>query len=157
MLLHLVINALSTLLLSASNYAMQCLSSLTRKEVEKGHRHYIWLDIDVPSVRNLRRISRGRATFWWLLGIPGIPLHLLYNGAVTTRSSQDYFIFAASFDLFTSYDLNWSALVHHSSPENKPYALRHSQNASFGWERLGNERTASMHIRLLFRPTQAIY
>lgn len=56
--LHLVINALSTLLLSATNYAMQCLSSPTRKEVDKPHRHYIWLDIGVLSVRSLRRISR---------------------------------------------------------------------------------------------------
>ncbi len=51
--LHLVINALSTLLLSASNYCMQCLSSPTREEINNAHAQSIWLDIGVPSVRHL--------------------------------------------------------------------------------------------------------
>lgn len=55
--LHLVINVLSTLLLGASNYSMQCLSSPTRSEVDEAHRKHQWLDIGVPSVRNLKRIS----------------------------------------------------------------------------------------------------
>ena len=75
--LHLAINTLSTALLAASNYCMQCLSSPTRKEVDQAHSHYTWLDIGVPSVRNLRRIARKRVILWWLLAFSGIPLHLL--------------------------------------------------------------------------------
>ena len=51
---HLVINLLSTTMLSSSNYCMQCLSAPTRNEVDKAHAHGIWLDIGVPSLRNLR-------------------------------------------------------------------------------------------------------
>ncbi len=79
---HLAINILSTLLLGASNYSMQCLSSPTRSEIDKAHDQGIWLDIGVPSVRNLRRLSKNRIILWWLLAISSIPLHLLYNSAV---------------------------------------------------------------------------
>ena len=80
--LHLAINVLSTLLLGASNYAMQCLSSPTRSEIDKAHSQNYWLDIGVPSFRNLRWISRWRLTIWSLLAVSSIPLHLLYNSAV---------------------------------------------------------------------------
>ena len=83
---HLVINVLSTLLLGASNYSMQCLSSPTRGEIEKAHGKGIWLDIGVPSIRNLRHLSTARVTLWWLLAISSIPLHLLYNSAVFSTS-----------------------------------------------------------------------
>lgn len=80
--IHLAINVLSTLLLGASNYSMQCLSSPTRGEIDKAHGQGIWLDIGVPSVRNLRRLSTNRIVLWWLLAISSVPLHLLYNSAV---------------------------------------------------------------------------
>jgi hypothetical protein len=76
--LHLLINLLSTLLLSSSNYCMQCLSAPTRKEVNQAHAKRMWLDIGVPSIHNLRRISKTRALLWFLLGISSLPLHLLY-------------------------------------------------------------------------------
>ena len=74
---HLAINILSTILLGASNYAMQCLSSPTRKEVDAAHARRKWLDIGVPSARNLGRISRKRVVLWVLLVISSLPLHLL--------------------------------------------------------------------------------
>jgi hypothetical protein len=75
--LHLAINILSTVLLSATNYAMQCLSAPTRKEIDNAHRRGKWLDIGVLSVRNLRSISKKRATMWAFLGASSLPLHLL--------------------------------------------------------------------------------
>lgn len=42
---HTVINILSTLLLGASNYAMQVLGSPTREEVDKAHKEGSWVDI----------------------------------------------------------------------------------------------------------------
>ena len=89
--IHLAINVLSTLLLGASNYSMQCLSSPTRREIDKAHGKGVWLDIGVPSVRNLRHLSMGRLTLWWLLAISSIPLHLLYNSAVFSTSCNNLY------------------------------------------------------------------
>jgi hypothetical protein len=75
--LHVVINILGTILLSGSNYCMQCLSAPTRGEVDKAHSVRKWLDIGVPSVRNLRHINRRRAVLWFFLGVSSVPLHLL--------------------------------------------------------------------------------
>ncbi|RSL52670.1 hypothetical protein CEP54_010779 [Fusarium duplospermum] len=46
--LHLIINALSSVLLAASNYGMQCISAPTRADVDKAHFKGGWLDIGVP-------------------------------------------------------------------------------------------------------------
>ena len=53
--LHLLINVLSTTLLGASNYSMQCLTAPTREDIDQAHRENSWMDVGVPSVRNLRR------------------------------------------------------------------------------------------------------
>lgn len=80
--LHALINAFGTAILSASNYAMQCLTAPTRKECDIAHARGDWLDIGVPSVRNVSRIQWSRRIVWALLALSGIPLHLLYNSAV---------------------------------------------------------------------------
>ena len=74
---HLAINVISTVLLSASNYCMQCLSAPTRKELDKAHKNGKWLDIGIPSIRNLKAIGKMKLTVWILLGLSSIPLHLL--------------------------------------------------------------------------------
>ena len=74
---HLLINILSTVLLSASNYCMQCLSAPTRAEVNQAHTKRTWADIGVPSVRNLRLVKLTNVTCWILLGLSSVPLHLL--------------------------------------------------------------------------------
>lgn len=77
--LHVAINVLSSLLLSASNYTMQALSSPTREEVDRAHQKRDWVDIGTPSVRNIwGRISRRRTALWWILGLSSVPIHLLY-------------------------------------------------------------------------------
>ena len=94
--LHLIINGLSTLLLGASNYSMQCLSSPTRSEIDRAHQKCIWLDIGIPSVKNLRRISWSRIVLWWVLAISSIPLHLFWNSAVlSTLYSREYYVLGA--------------------------------------------------------------
>jgi len=72
---HLVINILSSLLLGASNYTMQRLVSPTRSEIDKAHARKKWLDIGMPSVRNLPSIAKSRVAFWVLLGLSSMPLH----------------------------------------------------------------------------------
>jgi hypothetical protein len=74
---HLFINLFSTILLSASNYAMQCLSAPTREEVDQAHAKSMWLDIGVLSIRNLRNINKKRSVLCMLLGLSSLPLHLL--------------------------------------------------------------------------------
>jgi hypothetical protein len=74
---HALINILSTLLLCASNYTMQVLSSPTRQEVNEVHARGQWLDIGILSTRNLSKISKKRRILWWILGASSVPLHLL--------------------------------------------------------------------------------
>lgn len=64
---HILINVLSTLLLSCSSYTMQVLSSPTRSEVDAAHEKGQWLIIGLLSIRNLRHISRKRLILWLLL------------------------------------------------------------------------------------------
>lgn len=74
---HFLINVLSTLLLGASNYAMQLLSAPTRNEIDKAHEKSIWLDIGISSIRNLRHIERKKAAVWLVLGVSSTCLHLV--------------------------------------------------------------------------------
>lgn len=117
--LHLIINLLSTLLLGASNYSMQCLASPTREEVDEAHHQSTWLDIGVPSVRNLTRIARPRIVLWLLLVISGVPLHLFYNSAIfSTLSAQKYSVYVASPDLVSGDAVDWSAPAYSAYDEN---------------------------------------
>ena len=110
--MHLAINVLSTLLLGASNYSMQCLSSPTRSEIDKAHGQGVWLDIGVPSVRNLRRLSTDRIVLWWLLALSSIPLHLLYNSAIfSSLSTNMYNIFLVSSDFLDGAPFNVSPML----------------------------------------------
>ncbi|KAK3657561.1 hypothetical protein LTR56_002336 [Elasticomyces elasticus] len=87
--LHLIINMLSTLLLVASNYCAHVLSAPTRREVDIAHGQHVWLDIGVPSVRNLSHISWKRVTAWLLLLSSSGLLHLTYNSAVFLVSPKN--------------------------------------------------------------------
>ena len=139
--LHLAINILSTLLLGASNYCMQCLASPTREEIDIAHGQHVWLDIGVPSVRNLRRITPFRLVLWLLLAASSLPLHLLWNSAVfSTLSSQDYVVVAASPDLSKIAGLNWSAPVPgmDNFEGTMNYPLQSFRNAA-SWDKLDNE------------------
>ena len=81
---HLGINILSTLLSGSSNYCAQLLAAPTRSEVDAAHEKRDWLDIGVPSLRNLwkKRIARKRRVAWTLLMISSTLLHLVWNSAV---------------------------------------------------------------------------
>jgi hypothetical protein len=75
--LHVMINVLSTLMLGASNYSMQCLSAPTRKDVDDAHCKDTWVDIGVQSLRNLGQTQRWKWAIWLLLGLSSLPIHLL--------------------------------------------------------------------------------
>lgn len=74
---HVLINILSTLLLTSSNYCMQVLSSPSREDIDRAHGDGTWVEIGLLSVRNLRFVGRKRSLAWLLLLLTSIPLHLL--------------------------------------------------------------------------------
>lgn len=89
--LHILINGLSSVLLSASNYSMQCVTAPTRRECDLAHSRREWLDIGILSVRNLFKISWQRTIMWALLAFSSTPIHFLYNSAVfKTLDNNDY-------------------------------------------------------------------
>lgn len=74
--IHLYINVASTLLLSASNFSMQCLSAPTRKDTDRAHSRKKWMDIGIPSFRNIFQLDNRRVTVWSLLVMTSLLLHL---------------------------------------------------------------------------------
>ncbi|KIW28005.1 uncharacterized protein PV07_07697 [Cladophialophora immunda] len=92
---HLVINMLSTLLLSGSNFCMQCLSAPTRADINAAHLAGRWLDVGVPSLHNLRSIPGKRLVLWLALGVSSLPLHLFFNSAIfTATTANNYAVFS---------------------------------------------------------------
>ncbi|KAH8834595.1 hypothetical protein DL96DRAFT_1522330 [Flagelloscypha sp. PMI_526] len=98
---HLAINVASSLLLSGSNFCMQCISAPTRKDIDAAHVHGRWLDVAVPSVRNIRVLGRKRLLLWLFIGLSSIPLHLFYNStfflSITHHSVYNVLIASSSF------------------------------------------------------------
>lgn len=75
--LHLIINIVSTLLLGASNYCMQTISAPTRQDIDDAHSRGLFMDVGIPSLRNLGMIKMRRLIVWLCLGLSSIPLHLV--------------------------------------------------------------------------------
>ena len=74
---HVLINVLSTLLLTSSNYCMQVLCSPSRDDVDRAHSEGSYLHIGILSVRNIYLLGGKRRIAWFLLMLSSIPLHLL--------------------------------------------------------------------------------
>ena len=143
--LHLAINILSTLLLGASNYCMQCVSSPSRPEIDRAHSQHIWLDIGVPSVRNLRRVSWNKIILWWLFAISTIPLHLLYNSAVfSTIGANQFEVFIGLENLVTGAGLDSSLPFDTEFHSNR--TLAYFQQAA-NWDNLTNEACIKVYMR----------
>jgi hypothetical protein len=77
LVLHAAINVLSTLLLGASNLCMQLAAAPTRNELDRAHEKSRFLDIGIPSYRNLKFIAPQRRVLWWVLAVSSTPLHFL--------------------------------------------------------------------------------
>ncbi len=135
--IHIFINVLSTLLLSASNYGMQCLSAPTRKEIDAAHAKKTWLDIGVLSVKNLSKISRRRTFLWALLGLSSFPLHLFYNSAVYSS------IYAYGFGIY----LTTEAVLQSPTPQ----LFVKQFNYSFSDDYVSSYMWASYHANNLTR------
>ncbi|OJJ03883.1 hypothetical protein ASPVEDRAFT_891047 [Aspergillus versicolor CBS 583.65] len=104
--MHFIINMLSTALLAASNYVMQCLVAPSRADVDRAHSRRQWLDIGVLSTRNLAIMDNKRKILWALLFISSFPIHMLYNAAIfSSISTIEYGIVVVPQDLAKSESL----------------------------------------------------
>lgn len=74
--LHLLINILSTGMLSASNFCVQLQMSPTRADIDSAHKNGGWLDIGIPSLRNLRYVGGWRLGSCIILILTSLPIHL---------------------------------------------------------------------------------
>ena len=75
---HVLINILSTLLLSGSNYCMQVLTAPSREDIDEAHSKGVALQVGIASFSNLWHIGHLRRWLWFLLAFSSVPLHLLY-------------------------------------------------------------------------------
>lgn len=107
--LHLLLNIASSLIIASSNFFMQVLNSPTRAEVDRAHARKHWLEIGVPSLRNVLNVSPYKSLAWLLFSLSSVPIHLLFNSSVF---SMDY------------SGSEWSmALVSESLLHGAPYSL----------------------------------
>ena len=109
---------------------MQCLSAPTRNEVSREHARGEWLDVGIPSVKNLFKISSKRLILWSLLALSSVPLHLMsvtllhflwdkvirltvsrYNSAIFEAvSANEYYVFIVSSNFFNGAQWNQNML-----------------------------------------------
>lgn len=117
--IHLLINVLSTGMLSASNYCMQLQAAPTRANVNKAHKNEKWVDIGVSSLRNLQYIGPWRRLSWFVLAITSLPMHFLYNSAVFQSLTSFEYTVAVVKDSFlngSSWDLDSAEIRRGSAP-----------------------------------------
>ncbi|KAL0255108.1 hypothetical protein SLS55_009637 [Diplodia seriata] len=161
--IHLAINAASTLLLGASNYAMQILCAPSRKAVDEAHHKGSWLDIGVLSIRNLASIRGKKLILWLALGLSSIPLHLFYNSTffVSTRNhhydvyvANEQFAEGAEFDDFigkydqSPYYANYPLLDLPSGTD--PHAVQSNISSNKGYfERLEKDDCIRNYSRVV--------
>ncbi|KAF2446815.1 hypothetical protein P171DRAFT_409004 [Karstenula rhodostoma CBS 690.94] len=90
--LHLLINVLSTSLLTGSNAFMSAYCSPSRKEIDKAHAKRKWLHVGILSLRNLGKIAKRKSLVVLLLCVSSVPFHLLYNSLVfVSLSANNYY------------------------------------------------------------------
>lgn len=127
----LLMNTLGTVILGSSNYCAQFLAAPTREDVDRAHARGSWLDIGVPSIRNIRALGKKKKAMWVILMLSTIPIHALfvlhlrsfyqrcslqvwpcscffsYNSVVlNAESSNEYDIFIAPANYNGSYPLD---------------------------------------------------
>lgn len=137
--LHIFINAMSTILLSSSNYVQQVLCAVTREEVDAAHqgrRRSRWADIGVPSMFNICLVDNKRVLLWYLLMFSSLPLHLFYNSAVFSSTTTFAFPLVAVNEAWVT-----AAKADTSMKENPIGALdyaEHNETQYFGMADTGS-------------------
>jgi hypothetical protein len=80
--LLLPLNIVATILISTSNYVMQCMAAPDRKEIDYAHSLGTPVTIGGMRLRNLQFGDHRRRILWWLLILSSLPIHLLLNSAI---------------------------------------------------------------------------
>ncbi|KAK4248787.1 hypothetical protein C7999DRAFT_13309 [Corynascus novoguineensis] len=89
--LHAIINVFVVVMVAGANYTFQILSSPTRDEVGAAHWRRDWLNIGVPSLRNLKRIERSRALLAVVVLATALFTPLMYNAVVfVSQTAPNY-------------------------------------------------------------------
>ncbi|KAK4679160.1 hypothetical protein QC764_201670 [Podospora pseudoanserina] len=99
--LHAVVNVFCVVLLAGAHYVFQVLSSPTREEVDEAHRKWQWLDIGVPSFRNLKFIGRVRVVLAVVVMGAAVVTQIMYNAVIFTSQTAPDFKAAVVTDAFT--------------------------------------------------------
>ena len=81
-----VVNVEAVVLIASAGYVFQVLSSPTRAEVNAAHARHRWLDVGVPSVRNLGSVAAGR-------GVLSAAIVLIAVGSQVMCDDVPYFTF----------------------------------------------------------------
>ncbi|KAK0613461.1 hypothetical protein B0T14DRAFT_436573 [Immersiella caudata] len=89
--LHAAINVFVAVLVAGANYVFQVLSSPTRTEVAVAHFRRRWVDIGIPSFRNLGHVEKGRVVLAVAVLVAAAFTQIIYNSAVfTSHTTADY-------------------------------------------------------------------
>lgn len=86
--LHLLLNLISTLILTSSGFFMQILSSPSREEIDRAHSQFRSLEIGVASLKNLRFISPIKLCGCIVLYLSSVPIHLVFNSSIFKTNYQ---------------------------------------------------------------------
>ncbi|KAJ5759984.1 hypothetical protein N7520_007140 [Penicillium odoratum] len=144
--LHLIINALSTSILAASNYCMQSLVAPTREEVDASHAKGEWLDIGTASVRNLYKIGRLRVVLWIILLITATPFHVLYNSMIfESTGTNEFVVLVGPHDLTADNVMNLTTRVLNQCFK---YAAEIDDSGVYVWSQFSSEVAAGNFTRL---------
>ncbi|KAL8391994.1 hypothetical protein RB595_002271 [Gaeumannomyces hyphopodioides] len=85
--LHALVNVLGLALLAGASYVYQVLSSPDRAEVDAAHAKAKWLDIGIPSLRNLAHISTLRVFVALVLVVTAVLTQIIYNAVIFTSQT----------------------------------------------------------------------
>ncbi|GKU16125.1 unnamed protein product [Fusarium langsethiae] len=83
------VNILAIVLIAGANYVVQILNSPTRAELDNAHQNFEWLDIGIPSLRNLSLISSTRATLSGIMMSFALVSQVIYNAIIITTEQPD--------------------------------------------------------------------
>ncbi|KAF6829035.1 hypothetical protein CPLU01_08154 [Colletotrichum plurivorum] len=147
--LRLAISVSSSLVLLSSNYFMQLVVAPSREDVDAAHSQSRWVDIGVPSTRNLRFVSNRRPVMWLFLALSSLPFHLLFNASVFgVNVSQQWVTVLAAESFLSGEGYYLPGIGLGPPPEGEPSLYKNAFNISiprnveymasnaYSWDRL---------------------
>ncbi|KAK4215121.1 hypothetical protein QBC37DRAFT_282310 [Rhypophila decipiens] len=130
--IQLAITTASLTLLAASNFAAQAWTALTREEIDRVHRSGDTVDIGIPSLRNITRISLPQRILWVVIFVLATTIHLVYSSAISSSSSaSDYTVSVLGREEFLRF-----FSTHGSSTYPSPDAPQYQLSGHRQWENM---------------------